>query len=79
MTPTRGVDPERPVCPNCRQTQVPAGHLCCAPCWKQVPPALQRGVMLSLRQWRNDPTDDHWFAYVDKREAALTALKESTS
>ena len=73
---TRGVDPERPPCPACRQVQVPAGHLMCAVCWRGVPKQIQRGVMLALRQWRRDPTDERWYEYVAHREQALQAVNQ---
>lgn len=74
--PTR-LHGDRRSCPvnGCRGT-VRAGHLMCAPHWRQVPKDLQLQVWSTWRSWQRTMTDDDWTAYLTARAAALTYLEE---
>lgn len=73
---THGVDPERPRCPGCQQTQVTAGQLTCPTCWAKIPRSLRHAVREAHTYWVGDPTDHHWSIYMRARRDALEALND---
>jgi hypothetical protein len=75
---TRGYREPRP-CPvrGCQRAVPAAGKLTCAPHWHALQRDLQRAVLTTWRAWNTGPTRHStpaWEAYLDARDAALTAL-----
>lgn len=67
----------RAVCPaGCGRTVAP-GKLMCAPCWREVPPHLQREVYSTWRAFRRrQPGDTSALrAYGAARDAAIGSIR----
>lgn len=67
MSPTRGVDPERPRCPTGCGCTVTAGHLLCKPCEAATSPMTRREWRKAWDRWLAHGGTDNWRTYLDLR------------
>ncbi len=71
---TRGVDPERPLCPCRCGCPVPAGSLMCAPCWRETSPTSRVIWRRAWDHWLAHGGQDAWRAYMDARHTIITEV-----
>lgn len=66
----------RPKCPTGCGRPVPVGKLMCLPCWREVPPHLQREVYRAWRAWSRDMGNvAKMHAYGEIRDQAIGAIR----
>lgn len=63
-------------CPSGCGRQVAPGKLLCLPCWREVPPHVQREVYRTWRAWRRSLGDAEAFAaYCEATDAAIGSIR----
>lgn len=63
-------------CPTCAELVLSREHLMCRACWRKVPAALQRQLMIAWAKCRARYIDHaKWKPYYKAREAAIAAVR----